>query len=328
MKAIVASQYGTPAVLQLKEVAKPAPKDNEILIKIHATTVNAGDCRMRSFTVPRMLWLPARITLGFSKPKQPIFGMELAGEVQAIGKNVTKFKPGDQVFASTLTHNFGAHAEYKCLPEDGAVVIKPKNVRYEEATTLPIGANTALHFLKAGHIQPGQKVLVYGASGTVGTFAVQLAKLFGAEVTGVCGTRNVALLKSLGADHVVDYTCEDFTKNGHAYDIVFDAVGKTTFSQCKGVLKPDSYYLNTAIALLGLQELWAIATSGKKIVGGTAPSSAEALTILAEFTAAGQLRPAIDRCYPLEQVAEAHRYVDGGHKRGSVVITVVHDDGE
>ena len=328
MKAIVASQYGTPAVLQLKEVAKPAPKDNEILIKIHATTVNAGDSRMRSFTVPGVLWLPARITLGFSKPKQPIFGMELAGEVQAVGMNVTKFKLGDQVFASTLTHKFGAHAEYKCLPEDGVVAVKPKNIRYEEATTLPIGANTALHFLKAGHIQPGQKVLVYGASGTVGTFAVQLAKLFGAEVTGVCSTRNVALVKSLGADHVIDYTCEDFTKNGQTYDIVFDTVGKTTFSQCKGVLKSNGHYLNTALALLGLQELWAIATSGKKIVGGTAPSSAEALTILAEYAAAGQLRPVIDRCYPLEQVPEAHRYVDGGHKRGSVVINVVHDDGE
>lgn len=328
MKAIVASQYGSPAVLQLKEVAKPAPKDNEILIRIHATTVNAGDSRMRSFTVPRVLWLPARITLGFSKPKQPIYGMELAGEVEAIGKNVTKFKPGDQVFASTLTHKFGAHAEYKCLPEDGIVAIKPKNIGYEQATTLPIGANTALHFLKAGHIQPGQKVLVYGASGTVGTFAVQLAKLFGAEVTGVCSTRNVALVKSLGADHVIDYTCEDFTKNGQTYDIVFDTVGKTTFSQCKGVLKPNSYYLNTAIALLGLQELWAAATSGKKIVGGTAPSSAEALTILAGYVAAGQLRPVIDRCYPLEQVAEAHRYVDRGHKQGSVVITVGHDDGK
>jgi NADPH:quinone reductase-like Zn-dependent oxidoreductase len=280
---------------------------------------------MRSFTVPPVLWLPARITLGFSKPKQPIFGMELAGEVEAIGKNVTKFKPGDQVFASTLTHNFGAHAEYKCLPEDGAVVIKPKNIRYEEAATLPIGASTALHFLKAGHIQPGQKVLVYGASGTVGTFAVQLAKLFGAEVTGVCSSRNVALVKSLGADHVVDYTCEDFTKNGQTYDIVFDAVGKTTFSQCKGVLKPNGYYLHTGIPLPGLLGLWA-AVSGKKIVGGTAPSSAEALTELKEFAATGQLRPVIDRCYPLEQVAEAHRYVDGGHKQGSVVITVGHDD--
>ena len=237
MKAMVATQYGTPAVLQLKEVEKPAPKDNEILVKIHATTVNAGDCRMRSFTVPPMFWLPARIALGFNKPKQPIFGMELAGDVEAIGKDVTKFKPGDQVFASTLAENFGAHAEYKCLPEDGAVVIKPKNIRYEEAATLPICANAALHFLQAGHIQPGQKVLVYGAAGSVGTFAVQLAKLFGADVTGVCSTRNVALVKSLGADRVIDYTRQDFTKNGQTYDIVFDAVGKTTFSQCKGALE-------------------------------------------------------------------------------------------
>jgi NADPH:quinone reductase-like Zn-dependent oxidoreductase len=252
--------------------------------------------------------------------------MELAGDVEAIGKDVTKFKPGDQVFASTLAENFGAHAEYKCLPEDGAVVIKPKNIRYEEAATLPIGANAALHFLKAGHIQPEQKVLVYGAAGSVGTFAVQLAKLFGADVTGVCSTRNVALVKSLGADRVIDYTREDFTKNGQTYDIVFDAVGKTTFSQCKGALKQNGYYLHTVMPLLGLQELWAAATSGKKIVGGTAPASAEALTLLKEFVAAGQLRPVIDRCYPLEQIAEAHRYVEGGHKQGCVVVTVGHGD--
>jgi NADPH:quinone reductase-like Zn-dependent oxidoreductase len=265
--------------------------------------------------------------LGLTKPKQPIYGMELAGEVEAIGRNVTKFKPGDQVFASTLVHNFGAHAEYKCLPENGVVALKPQGMRYEDATTLPIGANTALHFLKAGQIRPGQKVLVYGASGTVGTFAVQLAKIFGAEVTGVCSSRNVALVQSLGADHVIDYTSEDFTKNGQTYDIVFDAVGKTTFAQCKGSLKPNGHYLHTIMPLAGIPALWAAVTTGKKIIGGTAPSSADALALLKEFAASGQLRPVIDRCYPLEQVAEAHRYVEGGHKQGSVVVTLGHRHG-
>jgi NADPH:quinone reductase-like Zn-dependent oxidoreductase len=231
MKAIVAAQYGSPEVLQFKEVDKPTPKGNELLIKVEATTVNAGDIRMRRFTVPLLFWLPARLTLGFTKPKHPIYGMELAGEVEAVGLNVTKFKPGDQVIASTFEANFGAHAEYKCLPEDDAVVIKPEHVPYEEATTLPIGANTALHFLRAANIKSGQKVLIYGASGGVGTFAVQLAKYFGAEVTAVCSTRNVALVKSLGAHQVVDYTREDFTKNGLTYDIIFDTVGKTDFSQ-------------------------------------------------------------------------------------------------
>jgi NADPH:quinone reductase-like Zn-dependent oxidoreductase len=197
MKAIVATAYGAPEVLQLKQVAKPTPKDNEILVKVHATTVNAGDSRMRSFTVPPLLWLPARFALGFTKPKQPIYGMELAGEVEAVGNAVQRLKPGDQVFASTFEEQFGAHAEYKCLPEDGVVVHKPQHLSYAEAATLPISAQTALYFLKAANIQPGQRVLIYGASGSVGTFAVQLAKYFGAEVTGVCSTRNVALVKSL-----------------------------------------------------------------------------------------------------------------------------------
>lgn len=328
MKAVIATQYGSPEVLQLQEVEKPAPKDNELLIKVYATTVNAGDSRMRSFDVPPLFWLPARLTLGFTKPKQPIFGMELAGEIEAVGKEVTRFKVGDQVIASTFAANFGAHAEYKCLPEDGAVVIKPPTMTYEEATTLPISANTALFFLKAGHIQPGQKVLIYGASGSVGTFAVQLAKYFGAEVTGVCSTGNVALVMSLGADQVIDYTQEDFAKNGETYDIIFDTVGKTTFSQCKRALKKNGYYLHTVMVLPEIKGLWSSLTTGKKVIGGTAVPRQEALGFLKELVELGRLKPVIDRCYPLEQMVEAHRYVETGHKKGNVVISLEQNHGK
>jgi NADPH:quinone reductase-like Zn-dependent oxidoreductase len=324
MKAIVATSYGSPEVLQLQEVEKPTPKDNELLIKVHATTVNAGDDRMRSFNVPPLFWLPARITLGFSKPKHPIFGMELAGEVEAVGKEVTRFKVGDQVFASTFEEKFGGHAEYKCLPETGVVVTKPQTMTYEEAATLPISAHTALFFLQAGNIQPGQKVLIYGAAGSVGTFAVQLAKYFGAEVTGVCSTGNVAWVKSLGADQVIDYTGEDFTKNGETYDIIFDAVGKTTFSQCKNALKRKGYYLHTVMVLPELRGLWYALTTGKKVIGGTAVPRREALDFLKELVELGRLKPVIDRCYRLEQMVEAHRYVETGHKKGNVVITLEH----
>ncbi|WP_028611493.1 NAD(P)-dependent alcohol dehydrogenase [Paenibacillus harenae] len=322
MKAIVATKYGPPEVLRLKEVGKPAPQDHEILVKVQATTVNVGDCRMRGFTVPPMFWLPGRIALGFRKPRNPIFGMELAGEVEAVGTNVTRFKAGDQVFASTFQANFGAHAEYKCLPEDGAVVTKPKDMTNEEAATLSIGANTALFFLKRGNIQPGQKVLIIGASGSVGTFAVQLAKYFGAEVTGVCSGPNVEMIKSLGADKAIDYTQEDFTKNGETYDIIFDAVGKTSLSQCKSSLKDKGYYLHTGMVGSELKALWLSVTTDKNIIGGTAVPSKENLAFLKELTETGRLKPVIDRCFPLEQMIEAHRYVEQGRKKGNVIITM------
>lgn len=305
MRAIVASKYGGPEVLQLKEIEKPTPKGNEILIKVHATTVTMGDFRMRSFTVPPMFWLPARIALGLTKPKQPIYGMELAGEVEAIGKDVTRFMVSDQVFASTLTENFGAYAEYKCLPEQAMVMKKPANMTYDEAAAVPIGATTALRMLRKGNTLTsvrGQKVLIYGASGSVGTYAVQLAKYFGADVTGVCSTSNIDMVKSLGADHVIDYTKEDFSSREERYDVIFDTLAKFPKSAYSKILKPNGTYVS--MANLSTKE------------------SMDNLVSIKELIEKGEIKAVIDRCYPLEDMVEAHRYVDAGHKKGNVVITV------
>jgi 2-desacetyl-2-hydroxyethyl bacteriochlorophyllide A dehydrogenase len=325
VKAIVHTKYGPPDELELREVEKPVPGENQVLIKIHATTVTTSDCNIRNLTfVPKPFLLPMRMQFGFIKPKNPILGFDLAGEIESAGKDVTRFKIGDQVFGTTEPA-YGAHAEYVCLPEDGVLAVKPANMTWEEAATIPVIANTALHFIRdMGNVHAGHKVLINGASGGIGTFAVQLAKYYGAEVTGVCSTTNLDMVKSLGADRVIDYTKEDFTKSGQTYDVIFDAVGKSSFSRCKGSLKEKGIYLVTLpkLAVL-LQMLWTFIVGGKKVKMEGAPAKVENLLFLKELIEAGHLGTVIDRRYPLEQTADAFRYVERGHKKGNVVITVV-----
>ena len=322
MKAIVYTKYGPPDVLQLKEVAKPTPKDNEVLIKTHATTVTSGDWRARSLDMPVGFGLISRLVFGVSRPRQPILGTELAGEVESVGKDVSKFQVGNQVFAFSGA-GMGCHAEYKCMPEDGAVVLKPANLTYDEAAAISFGGTTALDFFRRGKLQSGEKVLVNGASGGVGTAAVQLAKHFGADVTGVCSTANVELVRSLGATHVIDYTNEDFTQNGETYDVIVDTVGTAPFSRSKGSLKERGRLL---LVLGGLPDIlwipWVSMTSSKKVIAGPATGRAEDLRFLAKLAEAGEFKPVIDRRYPFEQIVAAHRYVDTGRKKGNVIITL------
>jgi NADPH:quinone reductase-like Zn-dependent oxidoreductase len=305
MKAVVCTRYGPPEVLQLRELEKPAPRRDEVLIAIHATAVTSSDCIVRSMSIAGAMQIPARLVLGFTGPRRPVLGIVLAGEIEAAGKDVRSFKEGDRVFAFN-PFAFGAYAEYKCLQESSVLASKPSNLSYEEAAAIPYGGMLALHFLRKGRIRNGQRVLVYGASGAVGTSAVQLAKHFGAEVTGVCSTANFGLVESLGADALIDYTKDDFTKRAERYDLIFIAVGNRvnppSNAECKIALAPDGVYV--------------------AVDRGSPKLRTEDLVLLKELAESGELKPVIDRSYPLERMAEAHSYVDQGHKKGNVVITV------
>lgn len=333
MKAIVYTAYGSPDVLHLKEVEKPTPKEDEIRIKVFATPVNYGDITARNFAniparefnMPTPLWLPSRLAFGWNKPKNSILGSELAGEVEAVGKAVTKFKKGDQVFAY-IGMKMGANAEYLCMPEDGTVGLKPDNMSFEEAAAVPYGGIMALSLLRKANIQPGQKVLINGASGGIGSIAVQLAKSYGAEVTGVCGTPRLEYVRSLGADKTIDYTKEDFTQNGETYDLIFDILGRSSFSRCKGSLTEHGIYLLASFKMDKVFQMLRTSISGsKKAICALASEKQEDMILLKELVEQGKIKTIIDRTYPLEQAAEAHRYFEQGHKKGHVIITIPHD---
>ena len=317
MKAIAWTEYGAPDVLKIKEFEKPSPKDNEVLIKIHASSVTAGDCRLRAFKVPVGFWLLTRLVFGLTKPRNPISGMTFSGEVEAIGKEVRLFKQGDKVYGTTGMR-LRANAEYTCLPENSALVEKPSNMTHEQAAAVIFGGLAAIHFLRErANIQKGQKVLVNGASGDVGTASIQLAKYLGAEVTGICSTSNIELVESLGAEKVIDYTKEDFTKSKEAYDVILDAVGNLSLNQCKRLLTKQGklILINTGL----LTNLLSVVK--KNLICGVAGESKASLDFLRERIESGDIKAVIDRIYPLEKTAEAHRYVDKGHKKGSVVIS-------
>jgi NADPH:quinone reductase-like Zn-dependent oxidoreductase len=324
MKAIVCTKYGPPEVLRLAEVEKPAPKDNEVLIKIYATTATSPDCLMRSGES-----LLGRMIMGLKRPREKyrILGLELAGEVEAVGKDVKRFRKGDQVFGFT-GFSPGAYAEYKCMSEAGSLAVKPSNMTYEEAVAAVDGATTALFFLKdKAHIKNGEKVLINGASGSMGTAAVQLAKYFGAEVTAVCSSVNIELVKSLGADKVIDYTKEDFTKNGKTYDIIFDVVSKSSFLQCKNSLKQNGRYIVTIHGMVPvIQTLWTRVVGNKRVLFTWSIDKAEALFFIRELIETGKFKAVMDSIYPLERIVEAHQFIEEGHKKGSVVVTVGHNN--
>lgn len=320
MRAAVYERYGPPDVLELKEIPSPTPGENEILIRTFATTVTTGDWRARSLEMPPGFGGLGRLAFGVSRPRQPILGTEIAGEVEAVGRSVEKFRVGDRVFAFPGAR-MGGYAEYRCMPEDGAVALKPSRLDHGEAAAISFGGTTALHFLRRAKLQPGERVLINGASGGVGTAAVQLARHFGAEVTGVCSAANAEMVRSLGASRTLDYTREDFTRNGERYDVIMDTAGTAPFSRSRNSLTEHGRLL---LVLGGLPDLlrapWVSVTSGRRVVGGPAGGSAEDLRFLAALAEAGEFRPVIDRRYPLEQIRDAHRYVDTGRKRGNVVI--------
>lgn len=327
MKAIVWTEYGSPDVLQLKDIQKPIPKDNEMLIRIVATTATSGDCEMRGLSGARWYTPVIRAYVGLTTPKRiKILGMELAGVVESIGKDVKHFKAGDHVFAATGFANMGTYAEYITLPEtstDGVVAIKPSNMTFQEAAAVPVGGLEALHFIRQAHIQTGQKILINGAGGTIGTFAVQLAKYFGAEVTGVDSTDKLEMLRLLGADHTLDYTREDFTTNSVTYDVILDMIGKGSYSRIVRSLKPNGrlLFVNPNVLQM-IRGRWTSVTDNKKVIFSALHQTTENLNFLKELTEAGKLKSVIDRCYPLQQTAEAHRYIETGRKKGHIIITV------
>jgi 2-desacetyl-2-hydroxyethyl bacteriochlorophyllide A dehydrogenase len=334
MKAIVWTKYGSPDSLKLQEVEQPVPKDDEILVKIHAASVTAGDCEMRRLQLPLGLSLPVRLYVGLFKPKRiPVLGQELAGEVVEVGRNVKSYQVKDQIFGTT-GFSFGAYAEYICLPANpgdaaGVMAAKPQNISYEEAATIPTAGFESLHFLRASNIQSGKKVLIIGAGGSIGTFAIQLAKNFGAEVTGVDSTTKQEMIRALGADHVIDYTTENYTKNGQTYDLIIDVVGKHSVSRRLRLLKPNGvYYLAFARPYHILLGWWVSITSNKKLKIQSANQKTEDLIYLAELLEDGKIRSMIDRKFPLEEVADAHRYAEAGGKKGNIAISVVEYSGK
>jgi NADPH:quinone reductase-like Zn-dependent oxidoreductase len=330
MQAIVLTKFGPPDVLQLQEVAKPVPQDHEVLVKIRATTVFAGDCELRGLKIPVALRLPFVVYMRFFRPQPIILGQELAGEIEAVGKAVRKFKPGDAVFAAT-SFSLGAYAQYKCMPEapgmlGGTLAMKPANLDFAEAAAVPVGGLEALHFIRTGHIQSGETVLINGAGGSIGTMAVQLAKLRGAAVTAVDSPAKLDMLRAIGADGVIDYTRQDFTRLGTAYDVILDVVGKSSFGRSLKALKPNGRYLLVNPSLSHrIKARWTSA-GRQQVILGAGSQKAEDLLFLKDLIEAGKLKPFIDRRYALEQIADAHRYVDAGHKRGNVAVTVAHQN--
>lgn len=323
MKAMIWTAYGPPEVFQLQEVAIPVPKDNEVLIHIFTTTVTAGDCEARAFTFPALFWLPLRLYMGILKPRLKILGQEFAGVIAAVGKDVTRFKTGDEVFGP-VDMNFGTYAEYMTMSSDFAIAHKPANITFGEAATAPMGGLNALYFIQKANIKPGQHILINGAGGCIGTYAIQLAKAAGAEITAVDSASKGEMLQSIGADHVIDYKTEDFTGNGIQYDVIFDIIGKTSFSRIVKSLKLDGMLLiaNPRLHLM-LRGFWISKTSDKTIINGVAKYEIEEIEHVRKLLEAGTLKSVIDRRYPLEQLVEAHRYVETGEKKGHLVIDVM-----